>query len=123
MAVRIALGHVKEGVNEFDLVAAPADIGLEDIKIKGNIEIYISVNKISNQLNFNIKLKGILLPECDRCLEIFEKLFESRFELVYIVQAQYEGQGKAAENDDYVRGPYSPHMRYIDIYQGPERFC
>ena len=121
MAVRIALGHVKVGLNEFDMVATPVDIGLEGINIKGNIGIYIAVNKISNQLNCNIKLSGILLPQCDRCLEVFEKPFESQFELVYIVQSQYDGQGKAAYNDDYVR-PYSPHMRFIDITKDMKDF-
>jgi len=121
MAVRIALGHIKVGLNEFDMFASPVDVGLEDVNIKGNIGVFISVNKISNQLNFNIKLSGILLPECDRCLEVFEKSFESRFELVYIVQSQYDGQGKAFENDDYVR-PYNPHMRYIDITKDMKDF-
>jgi uncharacterized protein len=109
MAIRIPLGHVKPGLNEFTLSAAPTELGLEGDLIKDALELSIKIEKVSSQLDLEVTIKGTLNLECDRCLEYFAKEFTNTFELVYVIN-EY---GEMAD-DDYVR-PYSPHMRYIDI--------
>jgi uncharacterized metal-binding protein YceD (DUF177 family) len=117
MAIRVSLGLAKDGLNEFDIIAAPGNIGIAEGVLKGNLELFISVLKISHQLDFSVKITGKLILECDRCLEKFEKDFSNSFELVYVVN----DDGRKIDNDEYVRA-YSPHMRYIDITKDVKDF-
>ncbi len=117
MAIRISLGQVKDGINEFEMHASPGEIGIDEALLKDGIDINLSVEKVSNQLDLDVEVKGTMRLECDRCLEMFDKEFSSKFELVYVVE-QFDGK---IENDDYVR-PYSPHMRYIDITKDVKDF-
>ncbi len=110
MAIRIPLGHVKPGLNEFTLSAAPAEIGLSGNLIKDTLELAIKVEKVSSQLDLEVTIQGNMNLECDRCLENFGRQFTNTFELVYVIN-EY---GEKMADDDYIR-PYSPHMRYIDI--------
>jgi uncharacterized metal-binding protein YceD (DUF177 family) len=110
MAIRIPLGQIKDGLNEFDFIADPAEAGFEENFLKEKLNIYISVEKISNQLDLTVKLSGKMALECDRCLEMYDRNFFNDFELVYITKSPDE----KIEDDDYIR-QYVPHMKYIDI--------
>ncbi len=117
MAIRISLGQVKDGLNEFEFHAASDEVGLNSELLKDGIDLRIIVEKVSNQLDLDIEIKGTMRLECDRCLDMFDKEFVNKFELVYVVN-EFEGK---IENDDYVR-PYSAHMRYIDITKDVKDF-
>ena len=110
MAVRIAMGLIKDGSNELECVVNPKELGLEGSLVKGELYILVNVYKLSHQLDMKVCIKGNLNLECDRCLEMYEMKFEKEFEMVYVSR----GHDEKIEDDDYLR-VYSPFMRYIDI--------
>ena len=110
MAIKIAMGMIKDGSNELERVANPGDIGLDGSLLKDNLHIYVNVNKLPHQLDMRIRIKGRLNLECGRCLDMYEKDFEEEFEMVYVPAGN---KGHIIE-DDYLR-VYNPYMKYLDL--------
>ncbi len=86
------------------------ELGLDDDLTNHEIKIYLELHKIIDQLDVRAKVSGKLNLVCDRCLENFNKDFESDIELVYAQRHKREEE----VDDDYFR-TYSPSHRTIDI--------
>jgi len=110
MSIKISIGSLKEGSQQVSLEVNPAELSLEENIIKGNINLLLDLFKADNQLEIKASVNGILELECDRCLDLFEKKFEQKLELVYIQKSPRE----EVYNDDYLR-IYLPHMKTVDI--------
>ncbi|MCI0450723.1 MAG: DUF177 domain-containing protein [Chlorobi bacterium] len=110
MAIKINIASLKEGSQELELIAGVKEIGLDEKLIKENLLINLELYKLVHQLDINVKISGVMKMECDRCLEVFEKPFEAKFELVYVQKSPRE----EAIDDDYIR-TYNPVMKTIDI--------
>lgn len=110
MSVRINIGSLKEGLQEIQLTSKPEELGLESGLIKTEIEISFEVFKLNNQLDLKVRLSGEMNLECDKCLDVFSKRFETDFEIVFVTKSSREW----SVDDDYVRN-YNPYMKYIDI--------
>ena len=110
MAVKIDIGELRDGGQQIDIVANSRELGLDEKLVKGNLVITVDIFKTSNQLDLNVYISGLLKLCCDRCLEEFEQMFESEFELVY-VQKPAEGINL---QDDYIK-IYNSFTNSIDI--------
>lgn len=110
MAIKINIASLKEGGQELELVSNAKEIGLDEGFIKESLLVKLELYKLVHQLDINVKISGVLKMECDRCLEAFEKPFETKFELVYVQKSPRE----EAIDDDYIR-TYNPFMKTIDI--------
>jgi uncharacterized metal-binding protein YceD (DUF177 family) len=110
VAIKINISSLKEGSQQLELIADSKEIGLVEGLIKDPLAITLDLHKMVHQLDVNAKISGTLKMECDRCLEIFEKPFEAKFEIVYVQKSPRED----AVDDDYIR-TYNPHMKTVDI--------
>jgi len=110
VAIKINIASLKEGGQELELVSNAKEIGLDEGFIKESLLVKLELYKLVHQLDINVKISGVLKMECDRCLEAFEKPFETKFELVYVQKSPRE----EAIDDDYIR-TYNPFMKTIDI--------
>lgn len=110
MAIKINIGSLKDGSQVIGMVSDAKELGLDDNLLKENINISLELTKTVHQLDVRADVKGKLNLTCDRCLEEFDKPFDTRFELVFVQQSPRE----EPINEDYIR-TYSPHMRQVDI--------
>ena len=68
---RIAYQGLTDGLHEFDFEIDDAffeNLEYSEIK-KGNLQAHIVLNKKSQMLDFEVKIKGWVELTCDRCLE------------------------------------------------------
>jgi uncharacterized protein len=110
MAIKINISSLKEGSQKLDLISDSKELGLDENFVKGLLDITLDLFKTVHQLDIRVKVLGTLNMECDRCLEIFEKKFETDFELVYVQKSARE----EPVDDDYIR-TYNPFMKQVDI--------
>lgn len=110
MAIKINIGSLKDGSQKIDMVSDSKELGLEENLIKENINISLELTKTVHQLDVRADVEGKLNLTCDRCLEEFDKPFNTKFELVFVQQSPREDP----INEEYIR-TYSPHMRQVDI--------
>jgi uncharacterized protein len=110
MAIKINIGTLKEGSQQIELSADDNELGLERNLIKGNVDIILVFFKTIHQLDLKVIISGFLKMECDRCLDEFDKAFESGFEIVFVQKASRE----RVIDEDYIR-TYNPSMQTIDI--------
>jgi uncharacterized metal-binding protein YceD (DUF177 family) len=110
MAIKINIGSLNDGSQTLDLVSDSKELGLAENLLKDSVYVTLDLFKTVHQLDIKGKITGTLNMECDRCLEIFEKKFESDFELVYVQKSARE----EPVDDDYIR-TYNPFMKQVDI--------
>lgn len=110
MAIKINIGTIKDGSQTLDFIAGAKELGLEDGLLKDKVKIFIDLFKAAHQIDLKITLSGMLNLTCDRCLDMFDHLFETTFELVYVQKTTREGY----INDGYIK-TYNPFMKSIDI--------
>lgn len=110
MAIRINIGSLNDGFQLIELKSSETELNLPEGTVKDPLEIRLELFKTSHQLDIKAGITGILLMECDRCLEKFEKQFSASFELVFVQKSPREEE----INEDYIR-TYSPHMKSVDI--------
>lgn len=110
MAIKIGISSLNEGSQVIELKSDENELLLPQGTLKGTLDIKLDLFKTSNQLDLKVILDGVILLDCDRCLDKFEKNINSKFELVFVQKSPREEE----INEDYIR-TYSPHMRTIDI--------
>lgn len=110
MAIRINIGSLNDGSQKLELKSSEAELGLPAGIVKDPLEIKLDLFKTSHQLDIKAGINGTLNLECDRCLDKFEKVFNTSFELVFVQKSHREEE----INEDYIR-TYSPHMKSVDI--------
>lgn len=110
MAVKIDIGELFNGSQQFNITTNSKELGLDEKLIKGNLKVAVDIFKAPKQLDFNINITGLLKLTCDRCLEDYEQPFETKFEMVYVQKPAEE----LKLQDDYIR-IYNPFIRSIDI--------
>ena len=110
MAIKINIGTLGDGSHQLELFSDSKELGLEHGLIKDKLRITLDFFKAAHQIDLKIKLTGIMMFACDRCLEFYELPFEKKFEQVFVQKAQREKDF----SDDYIR-TYSPFMKTVDI--------
>lgn len=110
MAIKINIGSLNDGSQELELLSTEAELVIPEGTVKDPLGIKLELFKTSHQLDIKAEINGILFLECDRCLEKFEKIFSTSFELVFVQKSPREEE----INEDYIR-TYSPHMKSVDI--------
>jgi uncharacterized metal-binding protein YceD (DUF177 family) len=110
VSIKINISSLREGSQQLELIADSKEIGLGEGFIKDPLQITLDLHKMVHQLDINAKISGVLKMECDRCLDVFEKPFENKFEIVYVQKSPRED----AIDDDYIR-TYNPYMKTVDI--------
>ena len=110
MAIKLNIGTLNDGSQQLELFTDAREIGLDEKLLKGSLTIGIDLFKATHQLDFKVKISGIMNLVCDRCLDVYELPFESAFEIVFVQKSERE----EAINDDYIR-TYSPFMKTVDI--------
>ncbi len=110
MAIKINIGTLNEGSQQLVLNSDSKEIGLDENLATDPIEITLDLFKTTHQLDIRAKITGKLKLECDRCLEIFEKPFDSDFELVLVQKNRREEE----INEENIR-TFDAHMKSVDI--------
>ncbi|MBE2217412.1 MAG: DUF177 domain-containing protein [Ignavibacteria bacterium] len=110
MAIKINIGSLNDGSQQLELVSNSAELGLADGILKDPVLIGFELFKTNFQLDVKTKISGTIFLECDRCLDNFEKSFETGFELVFVQQHSRE----EAINEEYIR-TYPAHMKTVDL--------
>jgi len=110
MAIKINIGTLNEGNEQIELFTDNKELGLPENFVKNDVSILLELYKTNHQLDVKIKISGFLKMECDRCLEEFNKPFETEAEIVYVQKTAREED----INEDYIR-TYNPFMKTIDL--------
>lgn len=110
MAIKINIGSLNDGSQQLEMVSNSAELGLEEGVLKDPVLISLELFKTNFQLDVKTRLKGTIYLECDRCLDRFEKSFDTGFELVFVQQHSLE----EAINEEYIR-TYPAHMKTVDL--------
>jgi len=110
MAIKINIGTLNEGGQQIALTSGFSELGLDENLLKGPVNILLDFYKTIHQLDLKVKVTGILMLECDRCLDAFEKNFEAEFELIFVQKNSREDE----INEDNIR-TYNPFMKSVDI--------
>jgi len=110
MAIKINIGALSDGSQQIELVTDYKELNLERDFLKGDINILLDLYKTVHQLDVKVKISGQLILECDRCLEIFEKNFETAFEIVFVQKALREHE----IDEEYIRS-YDASMQTIEL--------
>jgi uncharacterized metal-binding protein YceD (DUF177 family) len=110
MAIKINIGTLNEGGQQIALKSGFSELGLDENLLKGPVNILLDLYKTVHQLDLKVKVTGILMLECDRCLDAFEKNFEAEFELIFVQKNSREEE----INEDNIR-TYNPFMKSVDI--------
>ena len=89
---KIPLLGVKKGKQDFDFLVDKVFIEcFDDVEIKDSeVQVQVSMNKLSQTFEFNFKLKGTVLVECDRCLDDLNLKISGTFNLYLKFGESYE---------------------------------
>ena len=110
MAIKINIGSLNDGSQTLEFKSDEKELGLEEGFLKGPLIINLELFKTTHQLDLKAHITGTIFLDCDRCLEKFEKVFNTSFELVFVQQTHRE----EAFSEEEIRS-YSPHMKSVDI--------
>ena len=110
MAIKFNIGSLNDGSQTLELTSDEKEIGLDEGTIKEPLSIKLELFKTTHQLDLKAHIKGTIYLECDRCLEKFEKNFDTSFELIFVQQTHRE----EAFSEEDIR-TYSSHMKSVDI--------
>jgi uncharacterized metal-binding protein YceD (DUF177 family) len=107
----IAFKGLKDGIHEFRF--SKSDKFFESIEYaefqKGNIEIFVILDKKPQYLAFEISIEGQVMVICDRCLDSFYLPFEFNGTLY----AKFSSNDEDIENDEMIY--LSPNDFEIDL--------
>ena len=110
MSIKINIGALSDGSQQIELAADYKELNLEKDFLRSNINISLDLFKSVHQLDVKVKVSGTLNFDCDRCLENFDKPFESAFEIVYVQKAMREHE----IDEEFIRS-YNPSMQTVDL--------
>ncbi len=110
MAIKFNIGSLNDGSETLELTSDEKEIGLDEGILKEPISINLELFKTTHQLDMKARIMGTIFLECDRCLEKFEKKFDTSFDLIFVQQTHRED----AFSEEDIRS-YSPHMKSVDI--------
>ena len=110
MAIKFNLGNKKESLQTLELISDEKELGIGEGFLKEPLAICLELFKTTHQLDLKANINGTIFLECDRCLEKFEKKFNTSFQLIFVQQTHRE----EAFSEEEIR-TYSPHMKSVDI--------
>ena len=110
MAIKINIGSLNDGSQTLDIQSDEKELGLEEGFLKEPLQVKLELFKTHHQLDKKVDISGIIFLECDRCLDKFEKKFNTSFEIIFVQQTHRE----EAFSEEEIR-TYSPHMKSIDL--------
>lgn len=107
----IAFKELKEGIHEFRF--SKSDKFFESLDYsefeKGNIEVFVTLDKKTRYLSIEIEINGQVLVTCDRCLDMFYMPFEFNGTLI----AKFSMSEESNESDEMII--LSPNDFEVDI--------
>ena len=110
MAIKINIGSLNDGSQLLELTSDEKELGLDEGFLKEPLSVSLELFKTTHQLDLKGNIQGTIFLECDRCLEKFEKNFDTSFELIFVQQTHRE----EAFSEEDIR-TYSHHMKSVDI--------
>lgn len=110
MAIKFNIGTLNEGSQTLELQSDEKELGISEGFLKEPLAISLELFKTTHQLDLKANINGTIFLECDRCLEKFEKKFNTSFQLIFVQQTHRE----EAFSEEEIR-TYSPHMKSVDI--------
>ena len=110
MAIKINIGSLNDGSQTLDIQSDEKELGLNEGFLKEPLQVKLDLFKTHHQLDIKADISGIIFLECDRCLDKFEKKFNTSFEIIFVQQTHRE----EAFSEEEIR-TYSPHMKSIDL--------
>ena len=97
-AYSIDLKNLTPGVHDYEYLLDNkffADIEGDQVQ-RGNVQVSLTVKRMSLMFEMNFKLEGIVIVSCDRCLDDMEQPIETENRLIVKFGPEY------AEEDDEV---------------------
>ena len=110
MAIKINIGSLNDGSQTLDIQSDEKELGLNEGFLKEPLQVKLELFKTHHQLDIKADISGVIFLECDRCLDKFEKKFNTSFEIIFVQQTHRE----EAFSEEEIR-TYSPHMKSIDL--------
>ncbi|MBI5403512.1 MAG: DUF177 domain-containing protein [Ignavibacteriae bacterium] len=93
----INISNLKEGQHSFVFTVTGKELELTEFVFLNDIKVTIDLYKTHNQVVLKIHLDSVVKLPCDRCLEDFEFIIDSDFELIY--KSSYD-KNEIDEEDD-----------------------
>jgi uncharacterized protein len=84
-AMRIEISNLSEGIHEYALTAAASEVGLGEQFLQ-TVHAAVTLNKNNRQLYLRAQVKTVGTFRCDRCIDEFDRLVKSEFQMVYTTE-------------------------------------
>jgi uncharacterized protein len=112
--MEIKISNLGEGEHIYNFETDAEELEVSDLNFEGKIKIKVVLDKIGTQLNLDVNCKGILVFDCERCLEEMKQPLDVNFELIY----RYDYSGELIDSDEINEDNIKyidPHTHKIDI--------
>lgn len=83
--MKINVSKLSEGTHEYDLLAEPNEIGLDD-QFKDTIHVDVMLEKTSRQIHLKGHVSTVGHFQCDRCIDEFHLRIGTTYEMFYITE-------------------------------------
>ena len=82
--LKIKIADIKQGSSALETTVKPSDIGLASEHVfKEPIDLFISINRISNTITTDVQIQTRIDLVCDRCTEPFQTDFSHNVRFIY----------------------------------------
>lgn len=81
--MKIKISGLRDGDYFYNFTANFLDVDIDAYNLVDNFYVNVKLSKRAGNILLNIVVNGILLLECDRCLDSFQYKFTKAFELLY----------------------------------------
>jgi uncharacterized protein len=82
--LKIKIADIRQGSSALKTTVKPQDIGLaSEHEFREPIDLFISINRISNTITVNIHIDTRIDLVCDRCVENFQTEFSNDVKLLF----------------------------------------
>lgn len=87
--MKIKISGLRDGDYFYNFRANFSDIDIDYYELIDDFNVDVKLTKRASNIMLNIAVKGIILLECDRCLDSFKYNFSRVFELLYKMNDDY----------------------------------
>ncbi len=108
--LKIKIADIKQGSSALETTVKPSDIGLaSEQEFKEPIDLYITINRISNTITIDVQLYTRIELVCDRCVDPFQADFS------HDVRFMYTRDSDMAQTEEDTVFVIDTHQNDIDL--------
>ncbi len=87
--MKIKISGLRDGDYFYNFKANFIDVDIGEFNLIDNFDVDVKLSKRASNIILDIFVRGIILLECDRCLDSFQYKFSNSFELLYKLNDNY----------------------------------